>query len=188
VTGAVPGFIQGNEDVALDIAALRFLRAEAASLAKTAAHARTEELFEKTAEAGAAEFKFLGAVAGGAATTKGLTATKPAVAGRGTELRARFPVGTEFIVFLALVLVGQNLVGLVDLLEPFLGFFLVLGDVRMIFAGQLAEGFLDVGIARGAGNAERFVIVFVFNGHRLATGYRLDEMSSTVRKMMRTCR
>jgi hypothetical protein len=45
--------------------------------------------------------------------------------------------------------IAQNLVCLVDLLELLLTQFFILGDVRMIFTGELAEGLLNLVIARG---------------------------------------
>jgi hypothetical protein len=102
-----------------------------------------------------------------AAAAKGLAAAKTTLAGRRTEFRAGFPVRAEFVVFFALVRVGENFVGLVDLLEFFLGLFFVLGDVGMKFPRELAEGFFDLLRGRGARHAEALVVIFKLNGHRL---------------------
>src|SRR5262249_12298542 len=84
---------------------------------------------------------------------------------RWAEVRAGIPIGTEFVVFLTFGGVAQNFVGFVDFFEFFLGLLFVFGNVGMIFASQLAKGFLDIGVARGAGDTENFVIVFILNGH-----------------------
>ena len=101
----------------------------------------------------------------GAPAAKRLAAGKSAMAGRRTEFRSGFPVGTEFVKLLALGGISENFVGFVDLLEFFLGLFFVLGDVGMILARELAEGFFDLVVGRGARDAEGLVIIFVLNGH-----------------------
>src|ERR1019366_1649603 len=129
--GAARGFLQRDHDVALDVRAafgkilLRDISAPAKSAAARAAHPRAEHLLEEIAETGAAEMNLL--AAGGASAAKTLAAAKATVAGRGPELRAGFPVRAQLVVFLAFVRVGQNFVGLVDLLEFLLGLLFFLG-------------------------------------------------------------
>ena len=59
------------------------------------------------------------------------------------------PVRAELIVFPALLRVGENLVGLVDLFELVLGAPVPRVDVGMILARQLAKGLFDFLFARG---------------------------------------
>ena len=58
------------------------------------------------------------------------------------------PVRAELVVELALLGVGQDRVGLVDVLEPLLGGLVARVPVRMVLARELAEGLLDVGLRR----------------------------------------
>ena len=136
----------------------------AAAKAVRAAHPRPEQLLEEIAEARAAKFKVLARHALPAA--KRLAAAKTAGTGRRTEFRAGFPVRAQFVVFFALVRVAEDFVGLVDLLEFFLGLLFVLGDIGMKFTRQLAKSFFDLVLARRARHAEALVIIFVLNGHR----------------------
>ena len=102
--------------------------------------ATSKKLFEEIAEAGAAKMHVV---------VRHPVRSRPTAApcaGRRREA-ARLPVGAEVIVFTALLGIAQDLVGLVDLLEFLLGGFLVLGDVRMVAAGQLAKRFLDIVVA-----------------------------------------
>src|SRR5665213_7784 len=167
--GTARRFLQRDHDVAFDVRAAfgkilrRKISAPGEIAAVRAAHPRAEQLLEKIAEAGAAEMKFL--AAGRASAAKRLAVAEAAMAGRGTELRAGFPVRAQLVVFPALVRVGEDFVGLVDLLEFFLGLFFVLRHVGMKFARELAEGFFYIIRARGARYAEGLVIIFVLNGH-----------------------
>ncbi len=80
---------------------------------------------------------------------------------------------TEGVVSRPSIRVGQDLVGLVDLLELFLrGRIRV--DVGVPFLGQLAEGALDLGVGRGPLDAEDHVVVAFSGGHRDA---RIREVS-----------
>src|ERR1017187_5225531 len=168
--GTARGLLQRDHDVALDVRAafgkilLRDISALAEATSARAAHPRAEHLLKEIAEARATKMKLL--AAGRTPAAKSLSTSKSAVAGRGTEVRAGFPVRAEFVVFFALVGVGQNFVGLVDLLEFFLGLLFILGYVGMEFARELAEGFFDFIRAGGARHAETLVIIFVLNGHR----------------------
>ena len=165
--GTARGFFKRDHDVALDVVAalgeLLFaqIRATAKAAARTAPRA-AEHLLEEIAEARAVEFKFLRT---GVAAAKCLAAPEVFRARRRPEFRAGLPVRAEFVVFFALVRVGQDFVSLVDFLEFFLGLFFVLGDVGMIEAREFAEGFFYLVGSRGARDAEAFVIIFVLDGH-----------------------
>ena len=56
---------------------------------------------------------------------------------------------TELVIFLALLLVGEHLVGLVGLLEALLAFLVAGVQVGMVLPGDFAVGFFDL-IGRGA--------------------------------------
>jgi catechol 2,3-dioxygenase-like lactoylglutathione lyase family enzyme len=62
----------------------------------------------------------------------------------GARAGIRFPVGTQAVVERPLVRVGQDGVRLVDLLEPHLGRGVTALRIRVVFAGELAEGLLDL--------------------------------------------
>ena len=113
-----------------------------------------EKLLEKIAEPGAVEMIL---VRWSAVTSA------PGSGGRRTV--ALLPACAQFIEFFPLRRVAQDLVGLVDLLEFFLGGLFVLRHVGMVFAGQLAEGLLDFLVGRLARYAERGVVVFECDGH-----------------------
>src|SRR6266566_47256 len=88
--------------------------------------------------------------------------------GRRAKLRALFPVGAQGVVFFPFVGVAENFVRLVDFLELFLGRLFVLGDVGMVLAREFAEGPADLLVARGAVDAERFVIILKLDSHSSA--------------------
>ena len=71
------------------------------------------------------------------------------------------PVRPELVVLLALVGVGEDLVGLVDLLEPPLGRGVTRLGIRVVLPGELAEGLLDLGLGRRPRNAQDRVVVLV---------------------------
>ena len=102
--------------------------------------------------------------------------------GRRLKFRALLPIRPQFIVFLALRWVAEHLVGLVDFLEFLLGFFLVLGDVGMIFPRQFAKSLLDLGIAREPRHAETFVIIFILDCH--IHGIATCEIAAILETMM----
>ena len=86
----------------------------------------------------------------------------PEALGPGTHARA-----PEGVVGLAALGIGEDLVGLVDLLEALVGArFRV--DVGVPLLGELAEGLLDVGVARAARHAEDVVVV-ALAGHALGS-------------------
>jgi len=70
------------------------------------------------------------------------------------RLRPSWPVA---VVDLALVGVGKDLVGLGGLLELLLGLRVVVVDVGVQLAGELAERLLDLGLVGVAANAEHLV-------------------------------
>ncbi|HTV74962.1 MAG TPA: hypothetical protein VME66_14785 [Candidatus Acidoferrales bacterium] len=76
--------------------------------------------------------------------------------------RRALPIAAERVVLAALLGVTEDLVGLLDLLELLLGFFL-LGRIRIRvpLARKLAIGGLDVFLGRILGDTEDLVIVFV---------------------------
>ena len=70
----------------------------------------------------------------------------------------------EHVVALTTLRVGQDLVGLVDLLEPLLGLG-VRVDVGVPLLGELAEGALDLGVGGAALDAQDLVVVALRGGH-----------------------
>ena len=75
------------------------------------------------------------------------------------------PVRAEGVVFLALLGIAEDFVGLVDLFELLLGGLFVLRGVRVVFPGEPAKGFLDVVSAGIAGHAYRGVVVCELGWH-----------------------
>ena len=70
----------------------------------------------------------------------------------------------ELVVTGALVLVGQDLIGFVDLLELGLSHGVAGVQVGVVLLGQLAVGFFQFVIGRALGNAKDFVIItFLFS-------------------------
>ena len=101
------------------------------------------------------------------------------------EPGAARPTGTvgarppEGVVARPSIRVGQDLVGLVDLLELFLRGRIGV-DVGVPLLGQLAEGALDLGVGRGPLDAEDHVVVAFSGGHRDA---RIREVSRHGRRL-----
>src|SRR6185295_15907176 len=98
-----------------------------------------KKCFEKVTKTSPAEFKFDSAILA-TPLTKFATARRPSIPAwwwlKSTRL---VPLRTELIVLLPLLRIAQHFVGFVDLFELFLRRFLVLGHVRMVLAGELAE-------------------------------------------------
>jgi hypothetical protein len=69
------------------------------------------------------------------------------------EISPRLPVLAELVIALALLRIGEDRIGLPDLLEFLFRAFVVRVDVGVILARQLAVGFLDVVRSRGARNS-----------------------------------
>ena len=74
------------------------------------------------------------------------------------------PVRAQEVVLLALLRVGQDGVGLVDVLEPLLGGLVAGVAVRVMLPGELAEGLLDVGLGGAPRHAQDLVVVPVLHG------------------------
>lgn len=73
--------------------------------------------------------------------------------GRRLKSTRLVPVRPELIVSLAFFRIAQDFIGLVDLLKFLFGLLFILGDVGMIFSGQLAEGTADLVLLRSLWNA-----------------------------------
>src|SRR5262249_34726033 len=69
------------------------------------------------------------------------------------------PVGAKLVVLLALLRVGPDLVGLVDRFELLLGLLVALVHVRMVLAGKLPVGRLDLFVRSRLRHPEDRVIV-----------------------------
>src|SRR2546428_9065396 len=87
---------------------------------------------------------------------------------RRREIHAVFPARTELIILLAFFRIAEDLVGLVDLLEFFLGHLLLrrrVLQIRMVLARELAIGVPD--LLRGciARNAQDLVVISIFDAH-----------------------
>ena len=89
------------------------------------------------------------------------------LAGRRREVHPRFPVRAEGVVAPALLLVGQDLVGLVDLLEALLGGLVLRIEVRVELACELPVRLFDLVGRRVPGDAKRLVVVAKLDGHPL---------------------
>src|ERR1019366_3462939 len=147
---SVHGLFERDHDVALDVASAfgRILLvktgvpAETRAAALASAGPRPEHLFEEVTEPGAAKME-LELPGAGAGAPKAARTRRRSPSRRWTEVRARFPVCAQLVVFVALGRIAQDFVGFVDFLELFLGFLFVFGDVGMEFAGEFAECFLD---------------------------------------------
>src|SRR5439155_20597407 len=84
----------------------------------------------------------------------GLAAARP---------REGLPIGAQCVVLLALLRVGQDRVSLVDVLEPSLGRLVTRLVVWVVLPRELAEGPLDLGLARCPGHPQDLVIVLVLH-------------------------
>jgi hypothetical protein len=83
---------------------------------------------------------------------------------RGCEVLTRL-IRAHLVVRFALLGVLQHLVGFLDLFELFFGV-LLLGHVRMVFAGELAIGLLDRVLGGRSFHAQNLVVVLVFHLRR----------------------
>src|SRR5205807_703704 len=81
------------------------------------------------------------------------------------------PARTELVVLLSLVGITQDLVGLVDLLEPLLRLLVALVDVGVMLARQLAKGAVNLLGGGRSGHTQRRVVVLEGRGH-LSRTYR----------------
>ena len=158
----------GHEQIGFHVAAARRLlragaRAEATKrvcgIARlAAARASAEELLEEIAEAGSAEMHAAIAQAAGHSTPAANSAT-----GGPLLEAAPFPIGAEFIVFLPLAGIAQNLVSLIDFLEFGLGGLFILGHIGMIFSRQFPEGFADFILGSRLRDSERLIVILVLH-------------------------
>jgi hypothetical protein len=82
-----------------------------------------------------------------------------AEASAGVEAAGAQALGPVLVVGAAPVGVGEDLVGLGRFLEAGFRLGVVAGDVGVEFAGEAAEGFLDLGLGRVAGDAEDFLVI-----------------------------
>src|SRR5262249_18199550 len=85
--------------------------------------------------------------------------------GARTALGVAAPIGAERVVPAALLGVAQDLVRLVDLLEPLGGGLVPRVHVRMVLAGQPPVGLLDGLGVRALPDAENFVVSLVGARH-----------------------
>src|SRR5205823_4770083 len=75
------------------------------------------------------------------------------------------PISAELVVFFPFFRVAQYLVRFVDLLKFFLGGLLVLSNVGVVFARQLAKGAANLVFAGRLRHAERLVVISELYGH-----------------------
>src|SRR5207244_3481037 len=81
------------------------------------------------------------------------------------EISARLPVLAELVVALTLLRIGEDCIGLPDILKFLFRGGVARVDVGVILTRQLAVGFLDVVLRRGARNAEGLVVVLELDSH-----------------------
>src|SRR5690606_11894007 len=127
-----------------------------------AARAANAERLEEVGEIDVVERRAAGRPARAEALAEG---AEPVL--RGTEVLAGAEAA-EIVVGGALLLVAQRLVGLGDLLETLLRVRL-LGDVRVVLAGEAAVGLLDLVLGGAALDAEDLVVVLVLHFRWLTT-------------------
>ena len=148
-------FLKGQDDVGLDIVALaRGVGVGAAGTAETAKATAAEQIAEDIAQVNTA-----------CAETAAKAATE-AAAGLAGPIVGIDPSETELVIALALVRVGKNIVGLVDLLELFLGVLIAGVQVGVVLFGQLAVGAFDLGIG-GVFADPQHLVVITFFCHRI---------------------
>ena len=137
---AVKGLVERDLDARLDVPA-----------AGAAAPAPLEEVFEshalasgpaapacRVAEDGAEELREIP----GVAEVAPVLDSEPSAGGPGRSLGVALPVRSKRVVAVALLGIGEDLVGFADLLEAF-GRVLALGDVGMVFPREPSIGGLD---------------------------------------------
>src|SRR5262249_5047918 len=132
--------------------------------------AAAKELAEEIAEAGAAS------AAGSTAEieTAEIKVDVARSAARAGAVVARgrvVAVEAVLVIHLALLGVGENVVGFLQLFEFLFGRFVARIQVGMVFAGQLSKGGADVFGGRFARHAQEFVIIGLCRrGHRPSRG------------------
>ena len=144
-------FLKGQDDISLNVMALARCVGVAAGRAAKAA---------KPAEATAAEqiAKDITQVH----TACAAKAATEAAAGLAGPIVGIDPSETELVIALALVRVGKNIVGLVDLLELFLGILIAGVQIRVVLFGQLAVGAFDLGIGGIFADPQHLVVISFF--------------------------
>ena len=148
--GTIDRVLQRNEDLDdLILPTGAKATTATAALTKTAAEQRLEEVAEIVSTAAG--------VASAAKAAELLTEHLLELAR--VKLLTLLPVAAELVIQLALLRVGEHLIGLVDLLEPGL----IPALVRVVLGGQPAERLLDLRLAGVAVHAENLVVVLVFH-------------------------
>src|SRR5687767_8786206 len=160
-------FLERDHDVGFHVAAS--LRApwslsETAAAEPTGPASAPKECLKEITEPGSAELKFHAAVSR-AIAAEAPTRLLRTPSGRRLKSSRLVPVRAQLVIFFPLLRIAQDLVSLVELLEFLLGHPLVLVDVGMVFAGQLAKRLLDFVVARRLGNAQGFVIISELDCH-----------------------
>ena len=152
---AVGGLLKGQDHIGLNVMALARRVGVGAGRAAEAA---------KAAEATAAE-QITEDVAQIHTACAAKAATK-AAAGLAGPIVGIDPSESELVIALALVRVGKNIVGLIDLLELFLGVLVAGVQVGVVLFGQLAVGAFDLGIG-GVFADPQHLVVITFFCHRI---------------------
>ena len=161
-------FLERDHDVRFDIASsfgAPLSLTKRISSAEACLSSAPEKRLEEIAETRSAEFEV------DAAAIARRIALEPAARLR-TPTRRRLksaagliPIRAELVVFLSFLRISENFVGFVELLEFFFRRRLVLVDVGMVFARELAERFANLVVARRFRNAKSLVIISELNCH-----------------------
>jgi hypothetical protein len=148
-------FLERDHDVRFDILpALDRSRSLTESAESRLAAAGPKERFEEVAESRAAKLELDStAIATGASAKAAASVASPTR--RRLKTARLIPIGAELIVLGTLLGITQDFVGFVDLFEFFLGlgFLPGLGEIGMMFPGELAESALDFICARRLAHA-----------------------------------
>ena len=160
--------LKRDHDVGFDIAAALgssrpLSKTSSAETSRPASAAK--KLLEEIAEAGPAEFEFHATAVPGAVATESTTRLLRIPSRRWVEPARLIPIRAQLVVFLSFLRIAEDLVGFIELFEFFFRGRLVLVDVRMVFARQLAERLADFIVARRFRNAERLVIISKLDSH-----------------------
>src|SRR2546428_12357202 len=97
--------------------------------------------------------------------TSSTSTRPPSQLGGGGELSAGLPVRPELIVAFTLLRIGEDVIGLPDILKFLFRGCVVTVDVGMILTRQLAIGFFYVARSRGARHTEDFVVILELDSH-----------------------
>ncbi len=198
---AVIGLIERYLDLVFDVlatlraglAAEQGLGSAIVKLARPLTGAAAENAAEKVRERPTTAKQILGRAI--ADVVRPASAGRPArpvkVIGAAALLLVAIPVGAQVVVFLALFRVGQDLVGLVDLFEAFLGLLVVRVDVGVVFARQASIGALDLLVRRALVYAQDFVVISILHAclssqpsRKLFFTYRDSNTASDVNSSM----